>query len=285
MEPGAKSHLARLGAAVIQPGMPLFQTQGQTLHYTIENNAFSEDVLFVHGNLASARWWQPTIQFLEKNRVAHMQGRLVAVDWPGCGQSLAPKRAEDVSMWSLAHDHIALAKGCGLHKICLVGHSAGGLIALMMMLLEPELFSKALLLDPVSAQGIDMGSEMLDAYQHMSQDRKFCEMILSGTVHGRDPKDPFVQKLVDDAFGADRLIWNEVPKALAQIDLRKDLKKIQQPTLVLHGELDRVLPVSGSREIAELIPNGEFELLKGRGHCANIEDPALIADKIQTFFG
>ena len=264
--------------------MPLFQNQGQTIFYNIENNAFTDDVLFVHGNLASTRWWQPTIQFLEKKRTSEMQGRLVAVDWPGCGQSLAPARADDLSMWSLAHDHIALAKAAGLSKVGLVGHSTGGLIALIMMLLEPELFSRALLLDPVSAKGIQLAPEMIAAFEQMSQDRKFCELVLGGTIYGRPVDDPFVQKLIDDAFGADKMIWTEIPKFLTQIDLRKDLKKISQPTLVLHGEHDQVLPIEGSREIAKLLPNARFELLKERGHCANVEEPEMFAGKIQEFF-
>jgi pimeloyl-ACP methyl ester carboxylesterase len=264
--------------------MPLFQHQGRTIHYTIENNAFEHDVLFVHGNLASTRWWQPTVQFLEANRTAHTQGRLVAADWPGCGQSLAPARADDLSMWSLAHDHIALAKSIGLNDICLVGHSTGGLIALIMLLLEPTMFAKALLLDPVSAQGIQFEPDMIKGFEQMSQDRKFCEIILGGTIFGRDLQDPFVQKLIDDAFGVDKLVWTEVPKFLGQIDLRKDLKKIQQPVLVLHGEHDQVLPIEGSREIAKLVQHGRFEMLKGRGHCANVEEPAEFAGRLSEFF-
>ena len=213
-----------------------------------------------------------------------MQGRIVAVDWPGCGQSLAPLRTDDLSMWSLAHDHVALAKAAGLSKICLVGHSTGGLIALIMMLLEPDLFSKAVLLDPVSAQGVELGPDIIAAFEKMSQDRGFCELIMSGTVHGRPSNDPFVQKLIDDAFGVDKLLWTEIPKYLTQIDLRKDLKKISQPILVLHGEHDQILPVEGAREIAKLVQNGRFELLRGRGHSANVEDPGMFAEKLQEFF-
>jgi pimeloyl-ACP methyl ester carboxylesterase len=264
--------------------MPLFQHQGRTIHYAIENNAFDHDVLFVHGNLASTRWWQPTIQFLEAGRTPSKHGRLVAADWPGCGQSLAPSRPDDLSMWSLAHDHIALAKSIGMTDVCLVGHSTGGLVSLIMLLLEPELFSRTLLLDPVSAQGIQFGPDMILGFEQMSQDRKFCEVILGGTIYGRDVHDPFVQKLIDDAFGVDKMVWTEIPKFLGQIDLRKDLHKIEQPMLVLHGEHDQILPVEGSREIAKSVAHGKFEILRGRGHCANVEEPSEFAAKLTEFF-
>lgn len=264
--------------------MPLFQHQGRTLHYTIENNAFHEDVLFLHGHLASTRWWQPTIQFLERSRELNMQGRLVAMDWPGCGESLAPKTPDDLSLWSLAKDHIGLVKSAGLKQVNLVGHSAGGLIALIMLLLEPELFSRAILLDPVPAMGMQFSPEMLEGYKQMSQDRRFCEVIIGGTIYGREVSDPFVQKLVDDAFGVDSMLWTEFPKQLSLIDLRKDLPKIEHPVLVLHGERDQVFQTAGSREIASSVAHGEFDLLKGRGHCANVEDAAMFAGRVQQFF-
>lgn len=265
--------------------MPLFQHQGRTLHYTIDNNAFHEDVLFVHGHLGSTRWWRPTVQFLERSRELNMQGRLVAMDWPGCGESLAPLAPDDLSLWSLAKDHIGLVKSSGLNRVHLVGHSSGGLIAVMMLLLEPDLFSRALLLDPVPATGLQFTENIFEGFRQMSQDRRFCEMMIGGSIFGRETSDPFVQKLIDDAFGVDAMVWSEFPKQLGAVDVRKDLPKIEHPILVLHGEHDHILRVEGSREIADSVANGQFELLKGRGHCANVEDPAMFAGRIQKFFG
>jgi len=265
--------------------MPVFQHQGRTLHYTIENNAFHDDVLFLHGHLGSTRWWQPTIQFLERSRELNMRGRLVAMDWPGCGESLAPLATDDLTLWSLAKDHIGLVKSAGLSQVNLVGHSSGGLIALIMMLLEPDLFSRAVLLDPVPATGMKFSEDMIEGFKQMSQDRRFCEVMIGGSIFGRETSDSFVQKLIDDAFGVDAMVWAEFPRQLGAVDVRKDLPKIEQPIFVLHGEHDRIVPVQGAREIADSVVNGEFELLKGRGHSANVEDPAMLAGRLQQFFG
>jgi 3-oxoadipate enol-lactonase len=264
--------------------MSLFQHHGKTLHYTIENNAFREDVFFIHGNLASTRWWQPAFEQLGREQDATMQGRLVAADWVGCGKSSAPRNSDDLVMRSLAMDHIALIRAIGLTNVHLVGHSTGGLIALYAMMLAPELFTKALLLDPVSAEGVKLSPEVIEAFKKMSTDRAFCEIVMSSTVHGRDPKDPIMQGIVSDAFGVNPMIWTEIPKHLTDVDIRREIKRITQPTLVLHGELDQVLPEAGSREIAKLIPGARFELLKGRGHSTNVEDPALFVEKMKGFF-
>ncbi len=263
---------------------PLFQHNQKTQYYILENNAFPEDVVFIHGNLASSRWWQPVLDILLKERTPDMQGRLVAVDWVGCGKSSAPRDADDLAMSSLASDHLALIRAAGLTNVHLVGHSTGGLIALYMMIQAPELFTKALLLDPVSADGIRFGPEALESFKQMSENRSFCEVVMCGTVHGKDPKDPFLQKLVDDAYGVNSLIWQGIPAHLAKIDIRRDIQNIAHPVKVLHGELDQVLPEVGSRELARLLPNAQFEQLRGRGHSTNVEDPALFVTKLKEFF-
>lgn len=43
-------------------------------------------------------------------------------------------------------------------------------------------------------------------------------------------------------------------------------KQIQQPTIVVHGSLDRLLPPAHGRAVAKAIPNAKFELIEGMGH-------------------
>ena len=158
-------------------------------------------------------------------------------------------------MMSLAKDHVELARAIGMSNVHVVGHSTGGLIALQAMALEPELFSKALLLDTVAADGVKLEPEMLEAFKKMSIDRDFCETVMASTVHGCHLKDPIVQGIVDDAFRVNKLIWTSIPENLTRTDLRTQVKRLQQPTLVLHGEVDQILPIEGARVMSrKLLP-------------------------------
>ncbi|WP_218952012.1 esterase EstB [Acinetobacter sp. YH12021] len=49
--------------------------------------------------------------------------------------------------------------------------------------------------------------------------------------------------------------------SLLQLD-----KQIQQPTLVVHGSQDRLLPPGHGKAVAKAIPGAKFELIKGMGH-------------------
>ncbi|MGE0764008.1 MAG: alpha/beta fold hydrolase [Bdellovibrionales bacterium] len=264
--------------------MAFFQHRDKRMHYDLYAGLIPEDTLFIHGNLASNHWWQPTVQIL-KNRYkgSEVTGSAAMAEWLGCGQSSAPESTEDLEMMSLADDYIHLIKGLGLSDVNLVGHSTGGLIALCAMIKAPEMFKRAVLLDPVAADGVQFGPEMYDTFTKMSENRTFCDTVMSGTIYHCDVNSPLVQQLFDDAFHVDKKIWHGVPDVLKKTDLRKQLKQIKHPVLVLHGEHDAVLPIAGSRQIADELPHGKFIELKGQGHSTNVENPAKFVDLVCDF--
>ena len=56
-------------------------------------------------------------------------------------------------------------------------------------------------------------------------------------------------------------------KAFSETDLTEDLKKIDVPTLILHGDADRILPPdASSRRQAKMIKNAKFVELKDGPH-------------------
>ncbi len=264
--------------------MAIFQHREKRVHYDLHGGLVPEDTLFLHGNLASNNWWLPTINQLKvRYKQGGHGGGAAFAEWIGCGKSSGPQTQDDLDMFSLARDMIALVKGLGLTDVNLVGHSTGGLIALCAMIEAPEIFRRAVLLDPVSAAGVQFGPEMYDAFTLMQKDRNFCATVMAGTITNCNPQDPYMQQLFADAHGVNEKIWHGIPNSLKNIDIRKDLKKIEQPVLVLHGELDVLLPIAGSREIASAIPHGEFMEIKGQGHSCNVENPQKFVDLMCDF--
>lgn len=57
-------------------------------------------------------------------------------------------------------------------------------------------------------------------------------------------------------------------------------KQIQQPTIVIHGSLDRLLPPAHGRAVAKAIPKAKFELIEGMGHDIQ---PYFIPKLVQIF--
>ena len=183
----------------------------------------------------------------------------------------------------MAEDYIQLCAKLGVKKACLVAHSTGGIIALYAMLKAPQLFDRAVLLDSVGATGIQFGPEMYAAFTQMSQSRAVTEMVMNGTILGNDSKNPLFQRIVDDTFGAAEINWHGVPKMLHITNISADLPKIQHKILVLHVELDPIIPVESSRILAAGLPNAKLEILLGQGHSTNVENPELFVSKVNAF--
>lgn len=71
--------------------------------------------------------------------------------------------------------------------------------------------------------------------------------------------------------------------ALARLDLRPQLAKIHNPTLVLCGALDQTTPAALARELAQAIPGATYQEIPGCGHCPMQEQPATLIELIHAF--
>lgn len=239
---------------------------------------------FIHGNLASNRWWMPTVETLQaKNK--NQKGDVICAEFRGCGLSTAPTSEDEVTMKNFANDFIQLIRSFQFsEKINLVGHSTGGTIAAMMMVQAPELFEKAVLLDPVGAEGVKFDSAMIQAFEAMKVDKNLTAVVIGSTILNNNPESSFFKNIiVEDAFKSVKAVGHLVLKALDGLDIREQLKKVTQPVLVLHGEQDVLLPRLESEKMAQLFKNGRFNVLPGCGHCANVEKPELFVQTMTEF--
>lgn len=257
------------------------------MHVEIFSDLVPVDTVLVHGNLASNNWWKPAVAIWQTHarlQPAHiLRGRLILAEWRGCGKSAPPDTIDDLHPDKLAQDYIKLLHGLGVERANWIGHSTGGLIGLFALLQAPELFAKVVLLDPVGPQGLTIDPSVYTRFHEMSRDRRLLSIILHGTMRGVDPSSPFFETLLDDAAHVAPLNWEGVLKALSAVDIRDQLAQILQPTLVLHGRHDLVLPIEGSRDLAARLPHGVFQELPDQGHSANVESPKMFVDIASDF--
>lgn len=68
------------------------------------------------------------------------------------------------------------------------------------------------------------------------------------------------------------------------VDLRRDLQRITQPTLIIHGTADALVPQSAARRLAAALPHARLQLLEGAGHVPTMTRPAEVAQAINAFF-
>lgn len=105
-------------------------------------------VLFLHGNLASATWWEETMLRLPKGF------RGIAPDQRGYGDA-DPKAKIDArrGLGDLADDAVALLDHLGIQRAHVVGHSLGGCVVWQLLARYPSRLRSAVLVAPGSPYG------------------------------------------------------------------------------------------------------------------------------------
>ena len=105
-------------------------------------------ILFVHGNLSSATWWEEVMLSLPEGY------RAIAPDQRGFGDA-DPTKIMDASrgMGDLADDLIALLDYLGIERTCVVGHSLGGNVVWRLMTEIPERLINVMQVCPGSPYG------------------------------------------------------------------------------------------------------------------------------------
>lgn len=71
---------------------------------------------------------------------------------------------------------------------------------------------------------------------------------------------------------------------LASTDLRRELSRVRQPALVLHGARDRIVPPAAGRRLAAALPDARFVLLRACAHAPFLSKPGEMAAALREFF-
>ncbi|MFQ5740254.1 MAG: alpha/beta fold hydrolase [Acidobacteriota bacterium] len=245
------------------------------IHYEEQGSA-GRPILFLHGNLASSRWWQGVLERLP----CGWHG--LALDLPGCGRSSKPGCGYHLD--DLVKSVAAFADTLQLGRFHLAGHSMGGIISLQFCLEYPQKVGKLFLVDPVPAGGLKFTEETLQILVAMGTGRQGMRNGLLFAAPGATP-DSFFEELVNDALQTDPRLVAEAAQWVEQVDRLPRLSEIRSDVLLLWGEQDRIIPLEGLQRTVSLLEKGDLRILKGVGHSPPIECPRLLANHLLDFLG
>ncbi|WP_321488483.1 alpha/beta hydrolase [uncultured Hyphomonas sp.] len=179
----------------------------------------------------------------------------------------------------MAADAAALIEALGAEKADVLGLSMGGMIVQLMALNHPE---RVRTLMPVMTTSGDPdlpptepeALEALTAEPESETLEAIGELAVS-TYHAigshpdlRNPDDELRSSAIADVQRANRPLGlaRQFAALLAQPRWHDRLETIQQPTLVLHGAMDRLIPPEGGHDIARRVPGAEIKIVDKWGH-------------------
>ncbi|MDB5065132.1 MAG: Alpha/beta hydrolase fold protein [Chloroflexi bacterium] len=216
----------------------------------------------------------------------HLGGhRLVRFDHRGTGRS--GLLTDDLSIDTMTEDALAVLDAAGIERTHVFGISMGGMVAQALALDHPERVA-GLVLGCTSAapvRFVGAGEAVVELIQGITllptDLESGLDIVLPLVFSDRFLReDPSIRELARTLAGS---ITDETAAAIMQslsqlavgdvFDVTERLGEIQVPTLVQHGDADRLIPVAAARELADRIPGAEYQELTGAGHGYVMERP------------
>jgi non-heme chloroperoxidase len=248
-------------------------------------------VTFSHGWPLNADAWDGQMHFL-----AQQGFRVIAHDRRGHGRSQQASSNNDMNGY--ADDLAAVIETLDLRNVTLVGHSTGGgEVVRYIARYGTKRVSKAVLIAAVppimlksaaNPEGLPM--EVFDALRAaVAMDRSQFYRDLAIQFYGANRAGAKVSQGTLDQFW----LWSmqaglknayDSIKAFSETDFTEDLRKIDVPTLVLHGEDDQIVPVNDSaRKSARLIKTAKDIYYPGAPHGITATHQEQINADLLTF--
>lgn len=245
-----------------------------SIHLYYEDHGSGQPIVLIHGYpLSSASWEQQTPALLAAGY------RVIAYDRRGFGKSSQPTTGYNYD--TFAADLHSLVTHLKLRNFVLAGFSmGGGEVARYIGKYGSKAVSKAVIIGGVppyllktedNPEGVD-GSVFEGIQKAVAGDRYafftgFFKNFYNTDVHlGKRVSEQAVQAnwnvaCISSAFASVACVstWHE--------DFRKDVEKIDVPTLVIHGDSDRIVPLSAAGErTAKLVKGAELVVIKDGPH-------------------
>lgn len=206
--------------------------------------------------------------------------RVIGYDHRGSGATVAP--ATSITFNRLVDDVFAVLDAFGIERCVLAAESAGAVTALGAALKHPERISGLVLVDGLWFAGPAQPDDPFVAGLKMNY-LATLQHFVAGCLPEPDSEHlkQWGVHILQQATPQAAIALYEMPRG---IDLSGDLPRIAQPTLIIHGEQDYIVPVASSQRLAGLLPHSKLLTIPGAGHVPTVTFPQVIAREINAFF-
>jgi magnesium chelatase accessory protein len=240
-------------------------------------------MLLIHGTGASTHSWRDVAPFLAQ------RFSVVMVDLPGQGFSARPPSAL-LALDGMARGIAALMAALGVSPEVVVGHSAGGAIAIRMALdgaVKPRAILSingallplggwaGMVFGPLGRVMVGLpGLPSLFAWQ--ARDRSTVERLLRDTGSTLTPEGvDFYARLFRNPDHVAATLGMMAAWDLPR--LARDLPRLATPLHLIVGQQDRTIRPTEARRLQRLLPDAVIHALPGLGHLAHEEAPERVA--------
>lgn len=259
--------------------MPFLDVGDARIYYKVTGPGDAEPVVLIMGLGWDMSAWDPMLVYLQDYRVLRLDNR-------GAGRSDAPDRPYSIPQ--MANDTLSVMAAAGMSSAHVYGASLGSMIAQEIALGHPDRVRSLILGCPspgvISVPGSPRMLRLLVTRNRYTEEEAFRraapylfhaamkepgvieEALRQRTEHPINPVG--FQRQLEAT-----LRWSSLIR----------LPRLRVPTLVIHGDHDRLIPDLNGKLIARLIPGARFHSIKGAGHVYGTDAPGEAAHVVIRF--
>ena len=285
----------------------LTMNNGSRVHYRDQGENDGLPIVLIHGAMASLHTWEPWVAILGK------QYRVITLDLPAHGLTGTVPSAEYGGEAFTQTIH-AVTQNLGLAQFVLGGNSMGGGATWRYALAHPDRVLAMVLVDSVPPGNWQRPSEEENdgsAIESQEQEKKTSvagfsllrqdwframaryfdpKLLIGQGLRAAYNNSPVVDdKLIDRYYelmmreGTRGAILSRSRSYSGTATQSPDLTTLTQPTLVMWGAQDSVIPVSVVPLFEQILPNTTTVIYEDLGHIPMEEDPARTAGDVLAF--
>ncbi|MEZ4638248.1 MAG: alpha/beta hydrolase [Caldilineaceae bacterium] len=274
--------------------IPFAGTDGLDIHYLTDEAQGGDESTFVllHGSNFNAFTWTEVFDFFDaQGRVIAydqipygLSEKLVAGDWSG---------ANPYSGEAAVTQLFSLLDTLGVDSAILVANSYGAVLAVEAAAASPERVDGLILADAAVYVQESLPAWFMNLPQMQRLGLPFARMIggSESFVHQTylDPTAITDERMRLTMIHTEVIDWDEAMWAYLQewgttpLNVTGKLSAISQPSLVITGDSDAVIPPADSERLANTLLNAEYAVLPSCGHVPQEECPELFEEVVEAW--
>jgi sigma-B regulation protein RsbQ len=246
----------------------------------------SKTILFAHGFGCDQNMWRFITPAFENDY------RIVVFDYVGAGKS-------DVSAYNIqrysdlngyAQDVLDVCEALELKQVIFVGHSVSSMIGILAALKRPQYFSDLILIGPspsyINEEGYVGGFNRNDIDELLdTMDRNYIGWanFLAPAIMKNSDRPELGKELTESFCSTDPKIARQFAMATFLSDNRKDLAKVNTPSLIMQCSDDLIAPFEVGDYLHANLKGSTLKVLKATGHCPHMSHPEETIAVIQEY--
>jgi pimeloyl-ACP methyl ester carboxylesterase len=272
------------------PPSDFIELDGQLVHLRdVGRRSDPLPVVLIHGTSASLHTWDGWVRQLQPHR------RVISFDLPGFGLT-GPRPDGDYRGDADARFVLALLDRLQVGRAVLGGNSLGGEVAWRVATLAPARVAQLVLVDasglPAAPGALPLGWRIArwPVAGRLMEWFLPRAMVVQGLVQVYADPTRITEGLVDRYFeltlreGNRRALGERLRQKVWGADAER-IGGVTQPTLILWGAEDRLIPWSVGEDLAARIAGSRLVRLEGLGHVPHEEDPERSFEPVRGFLG